>query len=87
MVSEVVEHLRNHVRHDRTSAFWPTQHGSHLEKNWKNWRQLWGAISRGPDIREQDKSVQIETLTLALGPDTLDLLNSLPYVSESERRI
>ena len=59
--------------------------GEYLEKNWKKWRQLWEASAAAAQLGKQDKAVQVGTLTLALGHDALDLLNSLPYGSEEDK--
>ena len=36
-------------------------------------------------LHKQDKDVQVGTLTLAFGPDTLNLLNTLPYASDADK--
>ena len=43
-----------------------------LEKKCKRWRQLWEAYAVELKLEKQEKSVQVGTLTLALGPDALD---------------
>ena len=54
--------------------------GEYLEKNWKKWRQLWEAYAAAAQLGKQDKAVQVGTLTLALGHDAIDLLNSQCHI-------
>ena len=56
-----------------------------LEENWKKWRQLWRAYVTASQLHKQDKDAQVGTLMLALGPDALNLLNTLPYASDADK--
>ena len=56
------------------------------EKTWKKWRKMWDAYAVVSKLKNEDKETQVATLTLAIGSEAVDIVDTLPYAQESDRK-
>ena len=53
-------------------------------KNWKLWLQMWQAHAILTDFATKPPTYQVAKFIACIGPDALEVHNSLPFVDEND---
>ena len=60
--------------------------GGNLSENWKQWKQIYDAYETVTDLKSKPDNFRVAAFITCIGPEALNIHNSLPYQEESERQ-
>ena len=56
-----------------------------ISKNWKLWKQMWDAHATLTDLQTKPMGYQVAKFITTIGPDALEIHNSLPFENEADK--
>ena len=60
--------------------------GGNLSENWKQWKQIYDAYETVTNLKSKPDNFRVAAFITCIGPEALNIHNSLPYQDESERQ-
>ena len=63
-----------------------TNDSTDKRRQWKIWRKRWDAYACVSGLATKEADVQLATLTMCLGEEALEILETLPFTGSSERK-
>ncbi|XP_064638291.1 uncharacterized protein LOC135494308 [Lineus longissimus] len=57
-----------------------------LSQNWKRWKQVWNSYEIVTNLRVQSDEYRTATFVTCVGPEALEIYNSLPFEEEEDKQ-